>query len=206
MERINLFPTPIFSFKNSDINNLELIEKLQRYTDKVKTGNIISSLHSLHDKSEFEYLFQWFKSCLEQVRIEEKYDCDKFEITNSWFNIALAKSNMAINYHRHSMSFFSAVYYLTEGAPTFFEDPVIHRTQAQIEILRFDYSPFEKIFPEPGKLVIFPSWMYHYAAPHTNNFDRYIISFNCLPAGSINYHIASDSAADITINSREKLK
>lgn len=206
MQRLELFPTSFFVFKNPEIDNNDLIKKLQKYTDRVKSGNIISSLHSLHDKQEFVDLFQWFNSCLEQVRLEEKYDCDKFEITNSWFNIAPANSSMAINYHRHSMSFFSAVYYLTEGAPTFFEDPVMHRTQAQIEVLRFEYSPLEKIFPEPGKLVIFPSWMYHYAAPHVNEFDRYIISFNSLPTGSVNYHIASDSSANITINSREKLK
>jgi hypothetical protein len=145
MERIELFPTTFFVFKNSSIDNVELIQRLQKYTDHVKTGNTISSLHSLHDKPEFAELFTWFNVCLEQVRLEEKYDCDRFEITNSWFNIALARSNMAINYHRHSMSFFSAVYYLTDGAPTFFEDPVIHRTQAQIEVLRFEYSPHELI-------------------------------------------------------------
>ncbi len=199
MKRINLFPTTFFSFKNTDFNNNELIENLQKYSDKLKTGNIISSLHSLHDKPEFKDLFKWFESCLDQVRIEEKYDCDRFKITNSWFNIALAKSAMAINYHRHSMSFFSAVYYLTEGSSTVFEDPVIHRTQAQLEVLRFDYSPTEKILPEPGKLIIFPSWMYHYSTPHIENFDRYIISFNSLPAGRINHQIASDSKAYLNI-------
>ncbi len=199
MERIDLFPTSFFSFKNTAIDNVKVINDLQRYSDKLKTGNIISSLHSLHDKPEFTELFDWFNSCLEQVRIVEKYDCDRFEITNSWFNVALARSTMAINFHRHSMSFFSAVYYLTEGAPTFFEDPVIHRTQAQIEVLRFEYSPVEKIYPEPGKLIIFPSWMYHYSAPHLENFDRYIISFNSLPSGRVNYQIASDSKAYLNL-------
>jgi uncharacterized protein (TIGR02466 family) len=205
MQRLELFPTSFFTFKNSNIDNAELIKKLQKYSDRMKRGNILSSLHLLHDKAEFSELFNWINSCLEEVRIVEKYDCEKFEITNSWFNIALANSNMAINYHRHSMSFFSGVYYLTEGAPTFFEDPVLHRTQAQIEVLRFEYSPTEKIFPEPGKLIIFPSWMFHYAAPHVDNFDRYIISFNSLPSGSINYNIATDSVSDISINSREKI-
>lgn len=206
MEQLDLFPTSFFVFKNMDIDNDELIKNLQKYADRPKYGKVISSLHSLHDKPEFLDLFQWFNNCLEEIRVKEMYDCDRFEITNSWFNVALANSNMAINYHRHSMSFFSAVYYLTAGAPTFFEDPVIHRTQAQIEVLRFKYSPLEKIFPEPGKLVIFPSWMYHYAAPHVEEFDRYIISFNSFPTGAVNYNIASDSSANITINSKEKLR
>lgn len=206
MERIDLFPTSFFSFKNEKIDNTDLIQKLQKYSDRVRTGRTISSLHSLHDKPEFEELFKWFNDCLEKVRQVEKYDCEKFEITNSWFNIALARSNMAIQYHRHSMSFFSAVYYVTAGAPTYFEDPVFHRTQAQIEVLRFDYRPDEKIFPEPGKLIIFPSWMYHYGAPHVEDFDRYIISFNSLPTGFINHNIATDSKSHITINSKEITK
>lgn len=206
MERIDLFPTSFFSFKNDKINNSDIIDNLQKYSDRIKGGRTISSLHSLHDKPEFKELFQWFDDCLEEVRLSEKYDCEKFEITNSWFNVALARSNMAIQYHRHSMSFFSAVYYLTAGAPTYFEDPVFHRTQAQLEVLRFEYHPTEKIFPEPGKLVIFPSWMFHYGAPHVENFDRYIISFNTLPTGAINHNIATDSKSNISVNSREKSK
>jgi uncharacterized protein (TIGR02466 family) len=205
MKRLELFPTSFFEFKNPNINNVELVQHFQKYSDRMKHGNIISSLHLLHNKPEFLELFDWINSCLEEIRIEEKYDCENFKITNSWFNIALAESNMAIHYHRHSMSFFSGVYYLTEGAPTFFEDPVLHRTQAQIEVLRSEYAPTEKIFPEPGKLVIFPSWMFHYAAPHVDNFDRYIISFNSLPSGAINYNLATDSVLDISINSREKI-
>lgn len=208
MQKIEFFPTTFYTFENAVIDNIEIVSKLQKYLDKIKSGNVISSLHSLHNKEEFSELFQWFDTCLEEIREQEKYDCERFQITNSWFNVAFAKSGMAINYHRHSMSFLSGIYYLTEGSPTFFEDPVIHRTQAQIEVLRFDYLPNEKIYPDPGKLVIFPSWMYHYAAPHVDDFDRYIISFNTLPSGAINYNIASDSVADIQINNltREKFR
>lgn len=208
MKKIDFFPTTFYTFENTAINNLEIVSKLQRYLDKIKSGNVVSSLHFLHNKEEFSELFQWFNTCLEEIRNQEKYDCERFQITNSWFNVSVANSGMAINYHRHSMSFFSGIYYLTKGSPTFFEDPVIHRTQAQLEVLRFDYLPSEKIYPKPGKLVIFPSWMYHYAAPHVDDFDRYIISFNTLPSGAINYNIASDSVADIQINNslREKFR
>jgi hypothetical protein len=48
--------------------------------------------------------------------------------------------------------------------------------------------------------------MYHCSIPHVDNHDRYIISFNTLPNGAVNYNIASDSVVDITINLREKLK
>jgi uncharacterized protein (TIGR02466 family) len=201
MNRLELFPTTFYEFKNTDIDNDQLITKLKKYSDKVKLGHVISSLHVLHNKPEFTELFSWIGSCLESVRVEEKYDCDRFDITNSWFNVSKAESAMAMNYHRHSMSFYSGVYYTTHGAPTVFEDPVIHRTQAQIEVLKHDYRPTHEIFPEPGKLIIFPSWIYHYSWPHTENFDRTIISFNSLPAGEINFNLANDSKVHLEVKS-----
>ena len=101
------------------------------------------------------------------------------------------------------MSFYSGVYYLTEGASTVFEDPVIHRTQAQIEVLRKDYNPSEYIIPEPGKLVLFPSWVYHLSQIHLGKNSRYIISFNTMPAGKINYNSAADSKANIEIRNND---
>lgn len=97
------------------------------------------------------------------------------------------------------MSFYSGVYYLTEGAATIFEDPVIHRTQAQLEVLRKKHDPLEYIIPVPGKLVLFPSWVYHMSQMHIGKQSRYIISFNTLPAGRINHSTAADSKAYIEL-------
>lgn len=204
METLALFPVNFFVFRNTHIDNRQLISQLEVYADQVKESSNISYIRNLHDKPEVSEVFEWFDECLEQVRINQKYDCDKFDITSSWFNRALPQSGMSQNYHRHSMSFFSAVYYLTDGAPTVFEDPVLHRTQAQLEVLRFDYKPFEYIQPEAGKLVIFPSWMYHSTVPHIANNDRYIISFNTLPTGHVNYNLATDSVAHITVETKDK--
>ena len=204
METVALFPVNLFVFRNSQINNVELIKKLEQYADHVKESSTLSYIRNLHDKEDFAELFNWFNQCLEQVRVNQKYDCDRFDITSSWFNRALPQSGMSQNYHRHSMSFFSAVYYLTDGSPTVFEDPVLHRTQAQLEVLRYDYKPYEYVQPEPGKLVIFPSWMYHSSIPHIANHDRYIVSFNTMPAGHVNYNLATDSVAHITIETKDK--
>lgn len=201
MEILKLFPTELFVFENTNIDNAALIKCTQRIDDnvQVKKTTTLSMLYDLRKVDEFKELFEWFNSCLEEVRTTMKYDCDRFEITNSWFNVALGNYDMYQNYHRHSMSFFSAVYYMTEGSATVFEDPVIHRTQAQLEVLRHDYNPFYESIPKPGKLVIFPSWMYHRSLPHLDTTDRYIISFNSLPAGRINHNLATDSKAHIEI-------
>lgn len=198
MEIKSLFPTEIFIFQ-SEIDTGEIIKTINDKNILMSVGHVLSSKDSLHDKSEFKQLFDWFHECLNDIKIYNKYDCDRFEISSSWYNRSTARGGMHINYHRHSMSFLSGIFYLTDGAPTIFEDPVTHRTQSQIEVLRHDYQPFEHIIPEPGKLVIFPSWMYHCGWAHNDDYDRIIISFNSLPSGKINYNLARDSKANINI-------
>ena len=97
------------------------------------------------------------------------------------------------------MSFLSGIYYFTGGASLGFEDPMTPRVMNQLEVLRFDYAPFEFIDPLPGKLVLFPSWLYHWTKPHVDNFDRWNISFNVLPTGKINHTMATDSTAHIKL-------
>lgn len=186
MKIINLFPIEFFEFQNSSINNQEIIKKLEDLPGLRKQGSVVSYLNPIHTNNEFKGLFDWINQCLEQIRVNLEYDCDQFEITNSWYNKAVAGRGMHQNYHKHTMSFFSGVYYLTEGSPTMFEDPVAQRSQAQIEILRKNYLPFENFEATPGKLLIFPSWIYHQTPPHIGSSDRVIISFNILPTGNIN--------------------
>jgi len=200
MEVLKLFPTEVFEFENLTIDNKRLIAYLQTLNDvEIKKSTTISILEDLRKHQEFNELFQWFDQCLNDVKTYMKYDCDQLAITNSWINVALGDYKMYQNVHRHSMSLLSAVYYLTDGSPTIFEDPVIHRTQAQLEVLRFEYNPFYDSEAKPGKLVIFPSWMYHSSVPHLGKENRYVISFNCLPSGKINHNLATDSKAHIRI-------
>lgn len=200
MQTLEIFPVELFVFHNENINNKNLVSFIQSLENiPVKQGSVISLLEDFRKHKEFEELFDWFNLCLQSVKEKMQFDCESLKITNSWCNISKAHSGMGLNYHRHSMSFYSGVYYLTEGAPTIFEDPIIHRTQAQIEVARFNYSPSYTLEAQAGKLCIFPSWMYHRGFPHYSDNDRYIISFNCLPNGKINYNIATDSKAEIEI-------
>ena len=204
MEKIQLFPVEFYTFK-CPLDLTPWIRHLETTNAGAKYGTNISYTSNLHTLPEYEPLFAWFVDCLEQVRTECQYDCDSLSVTSSWANCALAGAAMRQNYHRHSMSFLSGVFYLTEGVPTIFEDPVIHRTQAQIEVLRKGWrGPFEAIENEPGKLVLFPSWMYHSTPPHWGDNDRWVISFNTLPTGAVNYNTATDSVAHITLNNVEK--
>jgi len=201
MNTRDIFPTQIFTFQNNHIDNQELISNIDSLEcPQVKHSGVISILHDAKRDAKFVGLFNWFNDCLEKVKNNLLYDCESFQITNSWINICLPQSGMALNFHRHSLSFYSGIYYFTEGASTVFEDPVLHRTQAQIEVLRSNYQPTFIEPAEPGKLCLFPSWLYHGTQAHWDNHRRVIMSFNTLPSGKINYNTATDSKARITVN------
>lgn len=200
MEVKQLFPIEFFVFKNDKINNGKLISELEQLNDvQIKKTTTISLLVDLRNNEKFKELFDWFEQCLDRIKVSMNYDCEKISITNSWVNVALPKYNMHQNYHKHSMSFYSAIYYLTEGSATEFEDPVHDRSRAQLEVLRSNYQPWETIVPEPGKLVIFPSYVYHRSHVHVGTDSRYIISFNTLPSGKINHMLATDSRAEVIV-------
>lgn len=198
MNIIKLFPTDIFEFYNASISTEQVISDLTALPSPLKNSSNISYTHNIHRLEKFKNLFSWFEACLEKIRNHNQYNCEKFEITTSWYNKSVAGKGMHQNYHKHTMSFFSGVYYLTEGSPTVFEDPMYQRTNAQIEVLRHNYQPFEHIRATPGKLILFPSWIYHQSPPHCQDFDRWIISFNSLPTGKINIG-AHDASCFISI-------
>jgi hypothetical protein len=89
------------------------------------------------------------------------------------------------------MSYVSAVYYLTEGAPTIFDDPCTPRTYDTLDVWREDLMAAdlginEKIDAVPGQLIIFPAWLRHFSGRQMAQFDRWSMSFNAMPAGRVN--------------------
>jgi hypothetical protein len=46
--------------------------------------------------------------------------------------------------------------------------------------------------------------LFHSSTPHFGNEDRYVISFNVMPTGAINYNLATDSVANIEVHNKEK--
>jgi uncharacterized protein (TIGR02466 family) len=200
MEILKLFPIDFFVFYNKNFDNKKLIANLETLEDiQIKKTTQISLLINLKNNKNFQDLFNWFSDCLKEVKKIKQYDCDQIKITNSWVNVSLADYNMYLDTHKHSMSFYSGIYYLTDGSATTFIDPFEQAIDTQLQVLKFNYHPEEKISPEPGKLIIFPSYIYHKSDIHIANTSRYIISFNTMPTGKINYNLATDSKINIKI-------
>lgn len=194
MEVIKLFPVEFFRFTTQQFQHSEIVDYIQSLNIYPKVSSNLSFQIPLHRDQKLAELFNWFHACLEQLRVSQKYDCDKFTISSSWYNQSLKNRGMHQTYHKHTNSFFSGIYYMSEGAPTIFEDPVIPRSMTQLEVLQKDYLPVEKTMAVPGSLIIFPSYVFHYSPPHVDEFDRHVISFNVLPTGKINSSAGSDAA------------
>lgn len=194
MEVIKLFPVEFFRFTSQQFQHQEIVDHIQSLGVSPKLSSNLSYQIPLHRDQKLAELFDWFHVCLEQIKTTQKYDCDQFTISSSWYNKSLKNEGMHQTFHKHTNSFFSGIYYLSEGAPTVFEDPVTPRTMTQLEVLRKDYSPFERTMAVPGSLIIFPSYVFHHSPPHVENFDRHVISFNVLPTGKINSSAGADAA------------
>lgn len=91
--------------------------------------------------------------------------------------------------HSHPDSAWSGVYYVDAATDSSdqplsgvleFLDP-----RAGVEAVTAPGDPSGEPFrvrPQPGLLVLFPSWLYHWVHPYTGQTPRIAISFNAMPA------------------------
>ncbi len=193
---LNLFPVKIREYrKPKDDIHKHLIEFFETYPQQLSNfpEGVITSRPDLHkcDNEDVRNLVGWFGACLDEYRNEYQLYCDRLKISMCWFNKAPAQSGVGHPLHRHPMSYVSAVYYLTEGAPTAFDDPCTPRVYDTLELhqqdkMVNDWGICETVSAEEGKLILFPSWLRHFSGRHLENFDRWTISFNAFPEGKCN--------------------
>jgi len=194
---IQLFPVLVrkYQIPNYEELNANLIQAFPTFPAMQANlpEGVITSRPDLH-KAEIDpvkTIVQHFNDALEDYRLAYQLCCDRLEITLCWFNHAPAGSGFGHPLHRHPMSYVSAVYYLTEGAPTIFDDPCTPRTYDTLDVWREDLMAAdlginEKIDAVPGQLIIFPAWLRHFSGRQMEQFDRWSMSFNAMPAGRVN--------------------
>ena len=195
-KELNLFPVRLREYRNPDAHNHEkIIEHFKTLPSQQSNfpEGVFTSAPDLHytDHPETQLLMEFFEDCLGEWREVYKLYCDDLALSLCWYNYAPANSGYGHPLHRHPMAYLSAIYYFTDGAPTFFEDPCTPRTNDTLDIFHHesldnDCGINEKIDAEPGKLIIFPSWLKHYSGRQVENFDRWSVSFNAFPVGPVN--------------------
>jgi len=103
----------------------------------------------------------------------------------AWANVARAGHYHRI--HNHPSTACSGVYYV-EASPADPKQPLsgvleLCDPRPFTEMVPSPGEPFGKrvIFrPEPGMMVLFPSWLYHFVNPYTGPGERISIAFNVL--------------------------
>lgn len=117
----------------------------------------------------------------------------RLQIVGCWFQI---QNGMAFHdVHTHGNCSWSGVYYVQCDSP---EKRRLHKTLGQMNGVTRFYGPYTDwlsgahmdignaylqkntldLEPEPGKLIVFPSYLPHKAMPYEGELDRIIVSFN----------------------------
>ena len=195
MKTNSIYPVEIYEW-SSDINH-DWIRVINKLPTKERETGILNAGPELHHDERFRPLVTWFEQCLYDIHQDKCFDCDGFKITSMWANRYRPGTRQEA--HRHANSYWSAVYFLTDGAPLVFYDPLQQRSLGQWDIhtlpkitetgILENGPQIVKYTPTPGTLLIFPSWLVH--DTEMAESDRYSISFNALPYGKINQGIAN---------------
>ncbi|MEY2853746.1 MAG: hypothetical protein RL030_878 [Pseudomonadota bacterium] len=159
----------------------------QRWSRRNYVGGFTSyaSAHRMHCVSPtFARLQRWIDGHVRRLAVELELDLDgvPLSMTDCWVNVM--PRGVAHSLHLHPLSVFSGTYYVRvpRGAPGLkFEDPRLDRYMgapprkagAAQRNLNWVVMP-----AEPGRLLLFESWLRHEVTTNTTGGERISISFN----------------------------
>jgi uncharacterized protein (TIGR02466 family) len=188
MEIHGFFPIKFYGFQNLDLVNkcIEMLaeeEKILSYFPNPINQTVGACLQR---EEKWNFLTEWVESCLSEIKEEQQLQLDGYlKVSAMWGNMSPPKSGGRHTIHRHASSYVSGIYYLTEGAPTVFSDPVYARSLSSLEIPALNNQDSLTIEPKPGTMVVFPSYVQHFSEPHYGDDNRLTIAWNSFPQGSI---------------------
>lgn len=192
-KRADLFPTFIFESMAKDPEALNATICAAIYEERaldmqgIERSNFaqLGGWHSqvaLHQKPEFALLARVVRDACQNIASELRYaPSARLDIDAMWAIINQpGASNRA---HIHPGSLWSGVYYVA-AAPRSgsieFTDPRSANLMQQPQYADRPgvCDPAKLYEPLPGRLLIFPSWLYHMVHPNLSQEDRVIVSFN----------------------------
>ena len=121
-------------------------------------------------------------------------------ITTSW--LTYQKQGSHNNKHKHMNSWFSGVLYFdndyTDASVLELKNPLVNYTSWTVDVdMRFRETNELNVVPEPNKLVLFPSYLFHTTSDQVSNKTRHSLAFNVLPQRAGAYEWSYDSQFDI---------
>ena len=187
MEIRKVFPDPIGGVKNNELilDKEKLISTLNWRKDIPTQGVFEVSQTNLHDFPEWQELFSWIKNQAILFWSKIGYRPDDFFYTQSWAH--RYDSGGAIQFHTHTNSLISGVYYLKSplhSGGTLFQstkNPLQGLLQTECREITEFTAGVEQVPGIEDHLVLWPSYIDHASQPNLSNSPRYIISFNLMP-------------------------
>jgi len=191
MIREEFFPTSIYGF-DVKLDNDKLAQDIINWSNQdpgVKKTNV-KGWHSqtdMHIKPEYKPLVDQLRLAMDQVWKDQFLDQEPM-LGNMWANInPPGGSNQP---HVHPNCLYSGVYYIKsnpQAGRLKIYDP---RSGAQIVMPhRKDKQPPKHLWrdanldPLPGRIIIFPAWLWHSVEPNESNDIRISVSFNFIQHG-----------------------
>ena len=183
------FPTIIYikDLPNANELNPYLEKHIVEWSnqDKGVEKTNVNGWHSktdMHHKKEYEPLTKELFQMQNEIIQEERLDIEP-KLGNMWANINPPGGYN--NSHIHPNSFFSGAYYIKappDSGRLAFMDPIPGMQQNMPtrkpgklprELWRETYYD-----PVPGRIIMFPAWMWHKVEPNKSNDVRISVSFN----------------------------
>lgn len=185
------FSTPIWTFKINEYQKVNF--KMQNYIidlqNKDPDGLIKSNFKGWHSKNfdmkdeEPQNFVREIKTNINNAIQDMGWDLQtqEVQISNMW---AIINKKGSFNQkHHHSNSDLSAAYYVTADencGNIIFYDPrpatvYKHPTAKKPNLLN---ATINSITPEPGMLILFPSYLEHSVNQNLSDHKRIVISFN----------------------------
>ncbi len=190
------FPTPIVVYRwpDSDALNKALREVILD-AEKSDPGLTFSNVGGWHSDTD---LFTWPQECIATLR--ERVQAMALELAKAasdpgragatasfgieaWANVV--RSGGYHSAHKHPNYMWSGVYYVAVGIPDAgkpsngcieFIDPRDAAGMVSLPGMRF--AGRQVIAPEPGMMVVVPSWLKHYVHPFFGKLERISVAFN----------------------------
>ena len=190
---LSLFPTLVWVFDlppgdARTINGgiLAWLARTARYKERSRSDLSQQTDHDFHLKPEFFRLSGFVTEAAKDVLKSLELKTDDPEITGCWINVGPKGSRH--HEHSHPNNYLSGVYYLTTppGADSItFYDP---RPQAHILSMPTRRSTPSTassmtVSVQPGRLILFHSWLRHAVDPNRAEQNRVSLSFNLMFSG-----------------------
>ncbi len=193
IEMHELFATRIYKFKNPNAETdnkawLDLILDIKKRDDGYTASNV-NGWHSssIHREPGLQSLGRFINECLQSVARQEKWVAPaRFQI-EGWANVNRYAAFNKV--HNHGGSHLSGCYYVAvppKSGGIVFRDP---REVCHMMILPYvnqnDRNLFFKVAPQPGDLLVFPSWLLHEVEPNMTHEERVSVAFNARVEGGV---------------------